>query len=157
MEIRIEDIPRREVIYLRGVGAYAKVAPKVWDELWAYVKSKDLYKEFVAAFGICWDDPTGDPAKDRKYDACMALSVSAVPDFDEGIAVEWIDGGRYAICRHKGPYRDIGRVFGEIMSVGMNEIEGDYDPERPCLEVYLNDPNLVAPEECLTDLCVPIK
>jgi DNA gyrase inhibitor GyrI len=28
--------------------------------------------------------------------------------------------------------------------------------DAPCMEIYRNDPNLVAPTDCITDLAVPI-
>lgn len=63
--------------------------------------------------------------------------------------------GMYAVARIKGPYSNLSAVAEELMTEWLPSSGFSYDNE-PLLNLYVNDPDTTAPEDLLTDFCVPL-
>ncbi|MHC4426278.1 MAG: AraC family transcriptional regulator [Planctomycetota bacterium] len=153
MQVTIENIKAMRVAFLRHIGPYNQVG-KAWDRLSTHL-GKDGYLGSGSKFiGICYDDPEVTAPEKVRYDACITVEESFVPE-DE-IAVQTIGGGEYAVTTHFGPYDKLGetysRLFGEWLLQSSRELRSD-----PCLEFYLNDPDCTDPDDLITDICLPLK
>jgi AraC family transcriptional regulator len=153
MQVKIENIEAMHVAFVRHVGPYNQVA-KAWDHLSTHL-GKDGHLGSGSKFiGICYDDPEVTAPEKVRYDACITVEESFVPEGE--IAVQTIGGGEYAVTTHFGPYDKLGetysRLFGEWLLQSSRELRSD-----PCLEFYLNDPDGTDPEDLITDICLPLK
>jgi flavin reductase (DIM6/NTAB) family NADH-FMN oxidoreductase RutF/effector-binding domain-containing protein len=65
-----------------------------------------------------------------------------------------IAGGRYAECRHIGPYETIGKTMSSFHSyIDENGFKGT----GPVYEFYQNDPSVVSPDKLVTVILMPVQ
>lgn len=157
MDVRIEILPDRSVLFHRRIGTYDEMAPQAWMELWAALAQKDLLDKVQGAYGIALDSTANTPVDQCRYDACVALDGKLEADPRRGLGVRTLSGGSYGIYRHKGPYRLIGARFRHLFEHWLPEVSEIYDPNRPTIEIYLNHPSQVPETELLTELCIPLR
>jgi AraC family transcriptional regulator len=154
MDVRIETLPERLCACARHVGPYEAVGP-TFQRMFQWAGGAGLLTRDTVVMGLSYDDPEVVAPAALRYDVCFSLAapVAGLPDF---IRLERVAGGRYAIHRLKGPYsgmRDgFRRLFGRWLPASGEEVD-----DRPCLEIYLNDPTEVPEAELLTDLGVPLR
>jgi AraC family transcriptional regulator len=106
------------------------------------------------AIGAAHDDPGRVAADAMRYDA----GITVDPDFrcPPGLQRGVLAGGRYAVFRYRGPYRDIGHAFDAVWARWVAGAHVTLRP-APCLEIYVNGGERVPDAERLTDLCVPVE
>ena len=73
-----------------------------------------------------------------------------------GIELDAVDGGRYGLYRLVGPHEGIGTAYRRLFDEWLPG-SGQSVLQRPCVELYRNTPGETAPENLVTDLCVPLK
>jgi AraC family transcriptional regulator len=153
MEVTIKNIEPMRVAFVRHVGPYNQVG-RAWDRLCTHLGKEGFLGSDSEFIGICYDDPEVTPLEKIRYDACITVDESFVPE-DE-ITVQTIGGGEYAVTTHFGPYNKLGetysRLFGEWLLQSSRELRSE-----PCLEFYLNDPESTDPDDLITDICLPLK
>jgi effector-binding domain-containing protein len=67
--------------------------------------------------------------------------------------VKNLPGRRVAFLVHKGSYETIGSAYAKLYEYVVRE---GYGLLGPMMDLYLNDPNTVAPGEVLTEIQAPI-
>jgi AraC family transcriptional regulator len=103
---------------------------------------------------VVHDDPEITPTDKLRYDACIAVDGGFQPE--EGVGVQEIAGGQYALARHRGPYERLGETYAELMGQWLPA--NNREPEHaPCVEAYLNNPQQTAPEDLLTEIYVLLR
>ena len=93
-----------------------------------------------------------DDETDGDIEICVPVGTP-IPDGSEVYSRE-LEGGTVAATVHRGPYQEIGAAYHTLtawISEHGHEIAG------PPREIYLNDPQTVAPEELLTRVEFPIR
>ena len=136
--------------------------------LWAAVKTQGLYSAGIEHIGVFHNDPKVTAAQDLLTDVCLTVDRPAVAE--PGVEVKTIEGGKYAMFTHTGPYNEVQKVYDAIYGewVPANCTCGDdcACPPGECrcalrdaavFERYVNDPARVAPEKLETEIYVPIK
>ena len=153
MDVEIRRIEPIRVAFVRHVGPYNE-AGKAWDILCTYLGKKGYLGPGSKFIGICYDDPDVTPPEKVRYDACITVDESFVPE-DE-IAVQAIGGGEYAVTTHFGSYDKLGQTYSRLFSDWLMKSDREIRQE-PCMEFYLNDPESTEPDDLLTDICLPLK
>jgi AraC family transcriptional regulator len=150
---KIKEIKPIPVIYIHSIGNYDNVGPS-WDRLMKFMKEKKLFSFSMDFIGVSYDDPTVTEQEKLRYDACVRVHKEVKPEGEVGYKV--LDGGNYAIFRHKGPYEGLSNTYDQIY---LNWLpDSGYDlRDTPPLEFYLNDPGRTKPENLKTDIYVPVK
>jgi len=151
---KIKTIESMDVIYAQAMGPYSQSAGKAWESVCSFAAKNKLFGFKTAFIGISHDSPdVTDPDKLR-YDACITIRKTVEPQGE--IGVKTIEGGKYAIFRHKGSYEKFNDSYNYIYGTWIpeNNIEPD---DRPCFELYINSPDKTKPEKLLTDIYIPIK
>lgn len=161
MEVRFETLPPEEVLACRRTGPYLESAPEAWRALWDWLRRAGLAERVRGVYGYGLDNPEAVAPAELRYDACVALEGTAAADAeagaDAGIERRQLPGGRYAVTRLEGSYSGMPAAFGRLFREWLPASGEIPELERPCLEIYLNDPGEVPEAELLTDLCLPIK
>jgi AraC family transcriptional regulator len=155
MELKpeIRQINTIKVLYIQAIGDYNNVGP-AWERLCSFAGRNNLFGKNTKMIGLSHDDPDITETSKLRYDACLSLDKDVRPEGE--IGVKEIAGGKYAVFIHKGPYADLHKSYNDIFRNWFPESEFELGDSEP-LEIYLNDPDSVKPEELLTEICIPLK
>jgi AraC family transcriptional regulator len=93
------------------------------------------------------------PPEDQE--ALAGLTVGPEITSDDTVTIHEVPGGKQAIFLYKGPYAHIGQGYQELF--GWLPTSGEERAHQPLFEINLNDPRQTAPEDLLTELCLPLK
>lgn len=151
---KIKDIKPKKVIYVNTIGPYmGDGIGKAWDILCSFAKKKHLFGFNTEFIGVSYDDPKITDQDKLRYDACVTVRKEVEPEAEVGYKL--IQGGKYAIFRHVGPYDKFEETYDYIFSKWLPE-SGLELSDNPCFEKYLNDPEKTDPEHLKTEIYVPI-
>jgi AraC family transcriptional regulator len=153
MNVRIEHRDPVRVAFMRHVGPYSEVG-KTWDKLLPLLGKEGLLGGDTFFIGICHDDPDVTPQDKTRYDACVTVDETFVPEGE--IGVQTIAGGDYAVTTHFGPYNKLGQTYAKLLGQWLPR-SGRELASTPCFEVYLNAPQSTEPEDLLTDIYAPLQ
>ena len=153
VRVEIKNIEKARVAFVRHVGPYDQVG-KAWDRLCMFLGKAGYLGSGSRFVGICYDDPDVTAPEKIRYDACVTVDDSFVPEAD--IAVQIIGGGEYAVTTHFGPYSTLGLTYRKLFRQWLLQSDRELRPQ-PCMEFYLNDPESTEPADLLTDICLPLK
>jgi AraC family transcriptional regulator len=155
MQPDIRTFSDQKVLFVRKTGKYDKAASEAWSTLMKFAYSRRLMKKDTKAIGISHDDPDITPEEKIRYDACITINQDVKPEGEVGI--QTINGGRYAVFLHKGPYDRLGETYKAIFTQWL-PLSGEKLRDVPCFEIYLNrDPRRTKPENLRTEIHVPIE
>lgn len=161
MDIRIEELAPRTVIYSLEVGPYGEKAKQAWNRLWEWYFCLNDKPAMKSCVGYGLDSPRIIPAHMLRYYACMELEADSIESLKgklpDNMGHLTVSGGRYAIYQMKGAYQDMPQHFMKMHEEWLPNSGKVPDYSRPFLEIYLNNPNEVGMENALTDLCLPIR
>ncbi|MCT4614632.1 MAG: AraC family transcriptional regulator [Marinifilaceae bacterium] len=152
---KILEIEDKFTIYINIKGEYGNPNyQKTWERLWSFVKEKKLFTKGIESIGMSYDDPKLTEAEKCRYDACLVIHKTAVPEGEVG--VKTIKGGKFAIFLYQGSYQNLSKVYDYIFGSWL--INSDYElRNEPVMEKYLNNPNRTIPEKLKTEIYLPIK
>jgi AraC family transcriptional regulator len=153
MKVKIESKEPIRVAFMRHVGPYDEVGA-TWDKLLPRLGKEGLLGGDALILGICHDDPEVTPPEKIRYDACVTVDETFVPEGEIGVQV--IPGGEYAVTTHFGPYQKLGDTYTRLLGQWLPR-SGRELRSTPCFEVYLNDPQSTEPEDLITDIYAPLQ
>ncbi len=151
MDVEIRSLEPTRVAFLRHVGPYDEVG-STWERLTDWVGRECLFGPDVRFFGMCWDDPEVTPPDRIRYDACVTVDETVEPEGEIGLTT--VEGGRFAVVLHQGPYDRLGETYAALLGRWFPR-SGHSPGDPPSLELYLNDPDGTEPEELLTEIWMP--
>ena len=67
-----------------------------------------------------------------------------------------LPAGRHAVLTFKGPYAGLPAAYDQLFSTWLPG-SGNEPADSPVFEVYLNSPMDTAPEDLITEICLPLK
>lgn len=146
--------PTRSCLALRRTGDYLE-SGQAWAQLSEWVlRFPDLRAPPHIPFGLVYDDPDITPPERCRYDACWPI-VTKPPHAQRPDWLRVIDvpGGTYAVTEHQGPYDTMRESYVGLLGRALPRCNLELAPD-PVLEVYLNAPNEVPPDQLRTQLCV---
>ena len=153
MDVEIKTIEPMKVAFVRHVGPYDEVGA-AWEEVCTKLGIEGYLGAGNKFIGISYDDPSVTPPEKLRYDACITVDENFVPP--EGVMVQTIGGGEYAVTTHFGPYEKLGETYSKLYGQWLVQSNREYRSE-PGLEFYLNSPDGTEPEDLVTDICIPLK
>lgn len=149
--VRLAPIP---IVLLRHTGPYDLMMP-VFEQLWAWVEAHNV--PGMRTIGIYYDNPDFTPAPQLRSAACVEVPAGFVVTESDGLPLEEakIAGGDYVTMRFVGPYEALEPVWTELTSYAEGTLRRTIS-DNPAFEVYVNDPEEVAPSELITELYLPV-
>lgn len=119
------------------------------------------FGSLMRAMGQAGAAPAGAPlivyhdVIDEDTDGDIELCVPVAPGFagDDQVHGRELEGGTVAATVHRGPYPEIGPAYHTLTGW---VAEHGHEMAGPPREIYLNDPQMVAPEDLLTRVEFPI-
>jgi len=149
----IRHMDEMKVIYVQAIGAYKNVGT-AWESLCHFAGPRGLLGPQTKMFGLSHDDPDVTETSKLRYDACIVIDQDMQPEGEVGIKT--VRGGDYAVFLHKGAYSDLKRSYNDIFRNWLPQSNRELGDAAP-IEIYLNDPEKVKPEDLLTEICIPLK
>lgn len=147
------DVTLRKIepIQLLGVphtGSYMQIG-KAFETLFGTLYARGLAKPTMRMIGVYLDDPDIVPPEKLRSIACVTTDgeVVATAPFE----ARMLDGGEYAVLRHKGPYADMHKAYQWLYAEWL-PASGRQLRDSVMFEEYLNNPREVPPTELLTDI-----
>ena len=148
----IEDI---KVVAVRKTGKYSEASTEAWQEVCGFAYGNKLISENSKMIGIGYDNPTITAEEKLRYDAC--ITVENEVEVKGNVFNSVIQGGKYAVFLHKGPYKNLMDTYSAIFAQWVPE--NNYKlRELPVFEMYMNrDPRRTKPENLRTEIYIPIE
>lgn len=153
MNVTIKEVDDMFVAYVSHQGAYQDCGG-AWDTLCTALAPEGLLGGDAKMIGVSYDDPDVIAQELLRYEAC--ISVDEVFSTTDDIGFKTITGGRYAVTTHIGPYEKLNETYQKLFGQWLSQSEHE-SADKPCIEIYLNDPESTDPEELITDIYLPLK
>lgn len=152
-EVTLKEIDSFGVVGVAHTGSYMGIG-KAFETLYGTLFSRNLFRPDMEMIGIYLDDPELVPTDKLRSFAC----VSAKGDLpsDAPLTPQTLDGGRYAVLRHKGPYADMPLAYQWLYGTWLPQ-SGREVRDSLMFEKYLNNPRDVPPTELLSEIYLPLK
>jgi AraC family transcriptional regulator len=156
MNASVVTLPDYHVACMRSVGPYGPTQiPALWSKLFGWAQARGLVTPDAVSLGISYDDPNVTPPEKCRYDACIVVPSDPSPDPE--ITVKVVPGGKYAVSKYEGTADEIGKAWGQILSIWLPSSGYQMD-NRDCFELYRGAFYLDQAKgifEC--EICVPVK
>ncbi|MEO0912819.1 MAG: AraC family transcriptional regulator [Pseudomonadota bacterium] len=151
--VEITTMEPRTLAAERHKGPYLEVGA-AFERVSTVFTSRDAWKHATGMMGLYYDDPKAVPEAELQSHAGVVVGDAAhVP---EGLDTVEVAGGRVAVMHHKGPYAGLKAAYDYLYGEWL-PASGEEPRDAPAMEVYLNNPMDTAPDELLTDVCLPLK
>jgi AraC family transcriptional regulator len=154
MDVRIDNFPDRLAVCARHLGPYNEVGP-TFRRMYAWASGAGILDRATLVMGLSYDNPKTTSPDALRYDVCFSVPA-AVQNLPEGIRLDTIPGGRYAVHTLHGSYSGMHAAFQRMLGRWL-PASGEEIDDRPCIEIYLNDPSEVPEAELKTALCIPLR
>jgi AraC family transcriptional regulator len=154
MDVRIENFPDRLAACARHLGPYNEVG-QTFRMMYAWAHSAGIVDRATLVMGLSYDNSQTMSPNGLRYDVCFTVPT-AVQNLPEGIRLDTVPGGRYAVHTLHGSYGGMNAAFQRMLGRWL-PASGEEIDDRPCIEIYLNDPSQVPEAALRTDLCIPLR
>ena len=153
IEIRYE--PARRLAAIVHTGAYDKIG-HAFERLAATIGSRGLLPQTGKIIAVYYNDALISEAALRSH---ASFEVGAATPITAPLEEVMLPAGRYAVLRFKGPYPGLPMAFDHLVTAWLPSsgevVAKDFD-HTPTFDIHLNSPLDTAPEELLTEICLPL-
>lgn len=151
--VEVKSMPSMKAITINHQGSYMEIG-KAFETLFGWLGARNMITPATRMVGLYYDDPSAVPETALRSKA-GAIGTAAEADEVTTQSTD-IRGGDYAVLRHKGPYATMQAAYQWLYGEWLPE-SGREAADAPCFEEYLNNPRDTAPNDLLTDICLPLK
>ncbi|MBN1271592.1 MAG: AraC family transcriptional regulator [Candidatus Aminicenantes bacterium] len=158
VNVEVKDMPEMVVAYVRHIGPYkgdTKLFEGLFKKIFGWAGPRGLLRfPETKVMAVYHDDPEITDESKLRTDVCISVPKDTPVEGEIGKAT--IPGGKYAVghfeLKDDGYQEAWNAIFGGWLP------ESGFQPdERPCFELYLNDPKEHPQGLCIVDICVPVK
>ena len=152
-DVTFRDMKPVEAVGIDHRGAYTSIG-KAFETLGGLMYSRNLFGPGQKMYGVYYDDPESVPESELRSTAAFG-PVPEGAKLDLPLRPLEIAGGRYAVLTHKGPYAELALAYQWLYRTWLASQNLEIRNE-PALEIYLNTPREAAPQDLMTEICIPI-
>ncbi|WP_291161810.1 GyrI-like domain-containing protein [Ensifer sp. SSB1] len=152
-EVTLKDVDAFDLVGVAHSGSYMEIG-RAFETLYGTLFSRQLFRPEMEMIGIYLDDPELVPTDKLRSLACV--SAREQMPTDAPLTAQHLDGGHYAVLRHKGPYADMPKAYQWLYGTWLPQ-SGREIRDSLMFEKYLNNPREVAPTELLSEIYLPLK
>ncbi|HTP25877.1 MAG TPA: AraC family transcriptional regulator [Anaeromyxobacteraceae bacterium] len=158
IDVQVKDLPEMQVAYLRHIGPYAgqgKLFEELFGKLMRWAGPRGLIRfPQTKLLSIYYDDPAVTDESRLRLDCGMTVPADAKPDGEIGRTT--LPAGKYAVARFELRQDEYPEAWRLVMGGWFPE--SGYQPDdRPCFELYLNDPKQHPEGKSVVEICVPVR
>ncbi len=151
--VDIESYEARRLLALAHKGPYMEIG-KAFESLAATITGRGRWPDVRATIGVYYDDPSAVAEANLRSHAGVEVPADAAGE--KGLEEIILKAGRFAVLHFKGPYAGLPKAYEYLYSDWLAG-SGEEPRDAPGFEIYLNDPTDTAPDELLTEICIPIE
>ncbi|OCP03442.1 MULTISPECIES: GyrI-like domain-containing protein [unclassified Ensifer] len=152
-EVTLKEIDAFDLVGVAHSGSYMEIG-RAFETLYGTLFSRQLFRPDMEMIGLYLDDPELVPTEKLRSFACV--SARAQMPTEAPLTPHRLDGGRYAVLRHKGPYADMPKAYQWLYGTWLPQ-SGREIRDSLMFEKYLNNPREVPPTELLSEIYLPLK
>jgi AraC family transcriptional regulator len=151
--VTIRTEPARRLAAMPHRGPYTQIAA-AFQKLGATLVTRGLHDARSLMIAVYYDDPSATPETDLRSDA----GVEVGPDQPIAAPLEEVllPAGRHAVLTFSGPYAGLPAAYDQLYGIWLPE-SGETPADSPVFEIYRNTPMDTAPEDLITEICVPLQ
>jgi len=150
-------MPEKSVAYVRHVGPYAgdtALFGRLFGKLMGWAGPRGLLQPEMQCMAVYHDDPK--VTEDDRLRLSVCIPVPEDTKTDDGIGKMTIPAGKCAFARFELNPDEYSRAWDAVMGKWLPE-SGFQPDDRPCFELYHNDPKTHPEGLHIVDICVPVK
>lgn len=155
--IEVKELPEMQVAYVRHIGPYAgneKLFQGLFGKLMGWAGPRGLLRPDTKYLTIYYDDPSMTDESKLRVDVCISVPKEAAAEGEIGCMT--IPGGKNAVARFEILADQFGDTWNAVYGGWMPQ--SGYQPDdRPCYEVYLNDPKEHPEGKHIVEIHAPVK
>ncbi|MBP1882100.1 AraC family transcriptional regulator [Sinorhizobium mexicanum] len=152
-DVTLREVDTLALVGVAHTGSYMAIG-QAFETLYGTLFSRNLFRPGMDMIGIYLDDPElVDTDKLRSF-ACVTTHGEF--PVEAPLTPQSIEGGHYAVLRHKGPYADMPKAYQWLYATWLPQ-SGRAIRDSVMFEKYLNNPREVAPTELITEIFLPLK
>ena len=150
--IEIQPHPARSLIAMPHRGAYHGIS-KAFAQLGTQIGARGYWPHVRGMVALFHDDIAAvAEAELRSHAGFFVADGAPVPEDMLELA---IPAGRVAVLHYKGPYAGLMAGYTQLYGHWL-PASGEEARDTPPYEIYLNSPMDTAPDDLLTDICLPL-
>ena len=150
----VKQTPPLRVLSKREKGTYDKTIGKLIVELMKEIQSPDNQRNFVKITGSFMTIYHDDEYVEEGADIEVAVPITGrISVEDSDVEIKNLKSMKVASLIFKGSYESISEGYNKLFEFIQKE---GLEPIGPMMDLYLNDPNSVEPNEVLTEIQMPI-
>ncbi len=151
-DVTLDTQPDRTLAVVSHTGPYLEIG-KAFESIGAIASARNLWPQVRGMVGIYMDDPDSVAAENLRSFAGIELAPGVTVPSD--LQRYDLPGGKVARLRFVGPYSGLHAAYGYLFGDWLPK-SGEEPADMPSYEVYLNGPADTAPEDLITDICLPL-
>lgn len=151
--VEIRQEPARHLAALPHRGPYNEIS-RAYDKLGAVLGARGLWPKVAGMVASYYDDPAAVPAAELRSHAGVVIAKDVA--LDSPLEAVDLPAGPHAVLRFRGPYAGLGAAYDQLYAQWLPS-SGREPADSPVFEIYLNTPMDTAPEDLLTEICVPLR
>ena len=158
LQVRIADLPEMPVAYVRHIGPYAgdsALFEGLLERLMRWAGPRGLLRFPETKLLIVYHD-NPDVTDEDRLRTSVCLTVPPGTPVDGEIGSMSVAGGRYACGRFEIDSDGFGAAWDALFG-GWLPDSGYQPDDRPCFELYLNDPATHPEHKHVLDICIPVR
>lgn len=154
MKVDVKQMPQMHVVYIRHIGPYNQIG-QAFEKLMKWAGPRGLLRfPETKVLGVYHDDPKITEESKLQSSACVTVPEGTKVEGEVGTMT--ILGGLFAVGHVEIKQDQFGEAWDKLMGEWLPE--SGYQPDdRPCYELYLNDPKQHPQGKFIVDICEPIK
>jgi AraC family transcriptional regulator len=158
VKVEVRDLPDFHVAYIRHIGPYkgdGQLFGRLFGRLCQWAGPRGLLNFPETKMLSIYHDPP-DITDDEKLRLSVSISVPDDTKVDGEIGKMKITGGKYAVANFELAEDEYSEAWEAIYGKWLPQ--SGYQPDdKPCYELYLNDPETHPEKKCIVDIHVPVK
>lgn len=154
-EPTIKEVPKTRVISKRSKGVIGETIGRLIGEIMGVVQMPENQANYVRIVGPFMTIYHDQEYKEQDADIEVAVPITGKVMLDDpSFEVKNLPERKVASLVHKGSYETIGMAYAKLYEYITKK---GLEMSGLMMDIYLNDPNTVAPDEILTEIQAPIK
>ncbi|MBI9102479.1 MAG: AraC family transcriptional regulator [Spirochaetales bacterium] len=154
MNVKIEEIGKNRIAYMRQIGPYGTDNIQLMQRLKKWAVTRNLLSDSTIILGIAHDDPKVTPLEKCRYDTCIVIPEEY--ELESNINETRIPGGKYGIMAVEHTSEAIAEGWEIIFSQWLPESGYQLD-DRPIFERYTGGSVYTNIEPKTCEICIPVR
>lgn len=151
--VTVRTDPERRLAAVPHKGPYPEIG-RAFEKLGSTVAARGLDGRFGNMVAVYYDSPADVKPADLRSHA--GLEAPEDLPLDPPLEELRLPAGRHAVLTFTGPYAGLPAAYDQLFGVWLPG-SGETPADSPMFEVYLNNPMDTAPDDLVTEVCLPLR